>query len=810
MKGTTNAQRNAVVDSSYANNQLKLTYADGSVDTHTLASPIVIDDALSSTSTNPVQNKVVKGALDGKLGKTETAAKATADADGNTISTTYLKSATASSTYLKKSDAANTYATQDALASAIGSVYRYKNSVTNYSDLPSSGNIVGDVYNVVNAYGNVPAGTNWAWNGSAWDALAGTVDLSPYAKATDVANTYATQTALNNGLASKQNTLVVGTNLDSAPASGSTNPVTSGGVYSAINDVESRLTLAEEAISSLEDASIPLGMCNIGLTFAVASGENETATFNITGSATDSIQSDSNGYAAVELPAGTYTITPVADSENYSNLSSKTITTESRKAYNLTWYAAKPSTYSVTFTSPANLPDAVYSVKSGTSVMYSGTGWNDSMTFTLFPQEYSLEMVMYGHTLTIPFTAGSAGSTIDLTEHLSKLNFTFSSMIGGINATIDGVSVDIYSDLYVLKDGSTYSINIPAPTYKSGYPIVSFSAPSSFTADSTSIDIPISSVTGVLTLFTESGTVHLAKGKYRVVAVGGGGGGGHNNGGGGGGYITDSAISIDNSDVAVTIGAGGSANVSGGATSLGTLVAASGGSTAGTSSGDGGSGGSGGGGGIYDYSLNSRGYIKGGNGGRGYFGGGGGGGAQVAYSTNIGRGYGGSGGTKGGSGGTGGYYDQSSKTSVAASAGSAGQNAPSSDVFFYHSGGSAGGSVSGASNAPHTGGGGGGGYSARGGDGGKSMSTGSVYQIGGGGGGGGAMGGNGGAGKIASGAYANSGIGYGAGGGGITRHSSDYYGGGGGGGGYGTTPSSNTSGRGNSGCIRIQYVGAYE
>lgn len=193
MKGTTNAQRNAVVDSSYADNQLKLTYADGSVDTHTLASPIVIDDALSSTSTNPVQNKVVKGELDGKLGKTETAAKATADADGYTISTTYLKSVAASTTYLKQTDAASTYATQDALVSAIGSVYRYKNSVTNYSDLPSSGNTVGDVYNVVNAYGNVPAGTNWAWNGSAWDALAGTVDLTPFAKATDVANTYNTK-----------------------------------------------------------------------------------------------------------------------------------------------------------------------------------------------------------------------------------------------------------------------------------------------------------------------------------------------------------------------------------------------------------------------------------------------------------------------------------------------------------------------------------------------------------------------------------------------------------------------------------------
>ena len=53
-------------------------------------------------------------------------------------------------------------------------------SVTNYSDLPATGKVNGYVYNVVNANGNTPAGTNYAWNGSAWDALGGTVDLSGY------------------------------------------------------------------------------------------------------------------------------------------------------------------------------------------------------------------------------------------------------------------------------------------------------------------------------------------------------------------------------------------------------------------------------------------------------------------------------------------------------------------------------------------------------------------------------------------------------------------------------------------------------
>lgn len=50
-----------------------------------------VDSELSSTSTNPVQNKVIKEALDGKLGKNETAARATQDGAGNNIVNTYAK-----------------------------------------------------------------------------------------------------------------------------------------------------------------------------------------------------------------------------------------------------------------------------------------------------------------------------------------------------------------------------------------------------------------------------------------------------------------------------------------------------------------------------------------------------------------------------------------------------------------------------------------------------------------------------------------------------------------------------------------------
>lgn len=78
------------------------------------------------------------------------------------------------------------------ITNAITAAYKYQGSVENYNDLPDSGKTIGYVYNVVQAVGTLgsadytPAGTNYAWNGTKWDALGGTVDLSTYATKTDV------------------------------------------------------------------------------------------------------------------------------------------------------------------------------------------------------------------------------------------------------------------------------------------------------------------------------------------------------------------------------------------------------------------------------------------------------------------------------------------------------------------------------------------------------------------------------------------------------------------------------------------------
>ena len=52
----------------------------------------------------------------------------------------------------------------------------------------NTGNKKGDVWNIVNADAahGVNAGDNVAWNGTTWDVLAGTMDLSAYMLAEDL------------------------------------------------------------------------------------------------------------------------------------------------------------------------------------------------------------------------------------------------------------------------------------------------------------------------------------------------------------------------------------------------------------------------------------------------------------------------------------------------------------------------------------------------------------------------------------------------------------------------------------------------
>lgn len=106
---------------------------------------------------------------------------------------------------------------EDEINLKISSVYKIKGTKNTYTDLPTEGNTIGDVYNVKAANGNTPAGTNYVCTASAgtreeqWDALGGTIDLSGYVSAssfntleqtvtghtTDITNLKASASTLN-------------------------------------------------------------------------------------------------------------------------------------------------------------------------------------------------------------------------------------------------------------------------------------------------------------------------------------------------------------------------------------------------------------------------------------------------------------------------------------------------------------------------------------------------------------------------------------------------------------------------------------
>ena len=151
-----------------------------------------------STTVETLENKILAAKSDAiASGKTYTDAQITAAkeySDGKlTAATESLKQTITDVDNKVTTLSGNVHTTitnvQTALTETINNkvskVYRYKGSRA-YAALPTTGNVIGDVWNVTDANGNFPAGTNYAWTGTEWDALGGSVDLTPYAKTTYV------------------------------------------------------------------------------------------------------------------------------------------------------------------------------------------------------------------------------------------------------------------------------------------------------------------------------------------------------------------------------------------------------------------------------------------------------------------------------------------------------------------------------------------------------------------------------------------------------------------------------------------------
>lgn len=140
-----------------------------------------------------------------------------ADIDGTTTALTKMIDTVANNLATHEADFNNPHkVTAEQLG--LTTVYQYKGSVATYADLPTTGQKVGDVWNIETADPDhgIKAGDNVAWDGAQWDILGGNHDLSGYAQlnlanAFTALNTFRANLAVSNGTtAGSQGQVILG------------------------------------------------------------------------------------------------------------------------------------------------------------------------------------------------------------------------------------------------------------------------------------------------------------------------------------------------------------------------------------------------------------------------------------------------------------------------------------------------------------------------------------------------------------------------------------------------------------------------
>lgn len=130
-----------------------------------------------------------------------------ADIDGTTTNLTEKITTVANNLATHEADFNNPHkVTAEQLG--LTTVYQYKGSVATYANLPTTGQKVGDVWNIETADPDhgIKAGDNVAWDGAQWDTLGGNHDLSGYAQLNSAntftaSNTFRANIAVSNGTA---------------------------------------------------------------------------------------------------------------------------------------------------------------------------------------------------------------------------------------------------------------------------------------------------------------------------------------------------------------------------------------------------------------------------------------------------------------------------------------------------------------------------------------------------------------------------------------------------------------------------------
>lgn len=178
-----------------------------------------------------------------------------ADIDGTTTDLTEKITTVANNLATHEADFSNPHkVTAEQLG--LTTVYQYKGSVATYADLPTTGQKVGDVYNVETADPDhgIKAGDNVAWDGAQWDILGGNHDLSGYAQL-NAANTFTAANTFNSNIVVR-----------AATAAGSAGIITLGEkpsdntkqcLISAAGNGNLILQASENRIIALQSGSVP-------------------------------------------------------------------------------------------------------------------------------------------------------------------------------------------------------------------------------------------------------------------------------------------------------------------------------------------------------------------------------------------------------------------------------------------------------------------------------------------------------------------------------------------------------------------------
>jgi len=166
---------------------------------------------------------------------------------------TFDTTPTASSTNPVTSEGIKSYV--DTEISSIPAAYHPKGSVT-FANIPTTGLTEGDVYNITDSFtidsrfidyvaGETkiyPAGTNIAYTSDGkWDAQCGLVDLTSYQKTANLTSTDGSVT-ISTTAVGVADFSVTQLTFDETPTDGSTNPVTSNGIYDALAAKQGKLT----------------------------------------------------------------------------------------------------------------------------------------------------------------------------------------------------------------------------------------------------------------------------------------------------------------------------------------------------------------------------------------------------------------------------------------------------------------------------------------------------------------------------------------------------------------------------------------